>query len=50
MPGPTTAELRAIKRVEVPEDIVGTVIFLASNESAFITGQTIMVDGGQNFI
>ncbi|MEK7215099.1 MAG: SDR family NAD(P)-dependent oxidoreductase [Chloroflexota bacterium] len=48
--GPTTAELRAIKRAEVPEDIVGTVIFLASNESAFITGQTSMVDGGQNFI
>jgi NAD(P)-dependent dehydrogenase (short-subunit alcohol dehydrogenase family) len=37
---------RAIKRVAVPEDIVGTMIFLASPESDFITGQVIVVDGG----
>jgi len=37
---------RAIKRVEYPEDLVGTAIFLASSESDFITGQTIVVDGG----
>lgn len=38
--------IRAIKRVEYPEDLVGTAIFLASSESDFITGQTIVVDGG----
>jgi NAD(P)-dependent dehydrogenase (short-subunit alcohol dehydrogenase family) len=34
------------QRPEVPEDLVGTAIFLASDASAFITGQTIHVDGG----
>jgi NAD(P)-dependent dehydrogenase (short-subunit alcohol dehydrogenase family) len=38
--------LQAIKRPEVPGDLVGTVIFLASEDAAFITGQTICVDGG----
>jgi len=28
------------------EDLVGTVIFLASSDSDFITGQTIVIDGG----
>ena len=37
---------RAIARDEKPEDIVGTMVFLASPESDFITGQTIVVDGG----
>jgi NAD(P)-dependent dehydrogenase (short-subunit alcohol dehydrogenase family) len=39
---------RALKRDEVPEDLVGTLIFLASAESDFITGQTLAVDGGTN--
>jgi len=38
--------VRMLKRVEVPEDIVGTLIFLASDDSDFITGQTVVVDGG----
>jgi NAD(P)-dependent dehydrogenase (short-subunit alcohol dehydrogenase family) len=38
--------MRMLKRAEVPEDLVGTVIFLASDDSRFITGQTIVVDGG----
>jgi len=38
--------LRKIKRIEYPEDLVGTAIFLASADSDFITGQTIVVDGG----
>ena len=37
---------RALKRVELPEDLVGTVVFLLSDDSAFITSQTIAVDGG----
>ncbi len=35
-----------MKRLAQPEDICGTVIFLASEASAFITGQVIYVDGG----
>jgi len=37
---------RAIPRVQLPADIVGAVIFFASPESDFITGQTLVVDGG----
>ena len=37
---------RALKRDEQPEDLTGTLIFLASADSDFITGQTIAVDGG----
>ncbi|HEU0167828.1 MAG TPA: glucose 1-dehydrogenase [Chloroflexota bacterium] len=37
---------RIIQRPEVPEDLVGTALFLASEDSAFITGQVIHVDGG----
>ncbi len=37
---------QAIKRLEVPEDLVGTIAFLTSDDAAFITGQTIAVDGG----
>jgi NAD(P)-dependent dehydrogenase (short-subunit alcohol dehydrogenase family) len=39
---------RAIKRDEYPEDLLGALVFLASAESDFITGQTIAVDGGAN--
>jgi NAD(P)-dependent dehydrogenase (short-subunit alcohol dehydrogenase family) len=44
------AQARAIKRRETAEDLVGSVLFLASDDAAFITGQTINVDGGNNFI
>jgi len=37
---------RCIKRPETPEDLTGTVVFLASDDSDFLTGQTIAVDGG----
>jgi len=37
---------RALKRLMAPEDLVGTVLFLASPASDFITGQTFVVDGG----
>ncbi|MFI7513118.1 SDR family NAD(P)-dependent oxidoreductase [Micromonospora echinofusca] len=38
--------LQAIKRPGEAEDVVGTVLFLAGDDSAFVTGQTIMADGG----
>jgi 3-oxoacyl-[acyl-carrier protein] reductase len=38
-----------LKRPEAPQDLEGTVVFLASDDAAFITGQTINVDGGLNF-
>lgn len=41
------AQMQAIKRVEVPEDLVGAVSFLTSDDAAFITGQTLNVDGGR---
>ena len=41
------AQRRCLKRMEVPEDLVGTVIFLSSDASDFITGQSILVDGGE---
>ncbi|MDA8335059.1 MAG: 3-oxoacyl-ACP reductase FabG [Peptococcaceae bacterium] len=36
-----------LKRLGTPEDVVGAVLFLASEESDFVTGQTILVDGGR---
>jgi len=41
---------RALKRVQKPEDLVGIMLFLASPLSDFMTGQTVSVDGGQNFL
>jgi NAD(P)-dependent dehydrogenase (short-subunit alcohol dehydrogenase family) len=37
---------RAIKRDGYPEDLLGTLVFLASSDSDFVTGQSIVVDGG----
>jgi NAD(P)-dependent dehydrogenase (short-subunit alcohol dehydrogenase family) len=41
-----TRELQAIKRTQEPSDLVGAVSFFASDDAAFITGQTLPVDGG----
>ena len=41
-----TAKRQAIKRIETPEDLAKAVSFLASDDAAFITGQTLVVDGG----
>ena len=40
---------RSIKRLQTPEDLLGTLVFLASSDSDFMTGQTIVVDGGSVF-
>lgn len=40
----------AIKRASQPEDIVGAALFLTSPEAGYITGQTMVVDGGRQFI
>jgi NAD(P)-dependent dehydrogenase (short-subunit alcohol dehydrogenase family) len=37
---------RSIKRVQTPDDLLGTLVFLCSSDSDFMTGQTIVVDGG----
>jgi len=37
---------RAIQREAEPDDLLGAVVFLASDESAFVTGQTLVIDGG----
>jgi NAD(P)-dependent dehydrogenase (short-subunit alcohol dehydrogenase family) len=37
---------RAFKRDAYPQDLLGTLVFLASSDSDFVTGQSIVVDGG----
>jgi 3-oxoacyl-[acyl-carrier protein] reductase len=46
----SSAGLRALKRVQVPQDVVGAMLFLASPLSDFMTGQTVNVDGGISFL
>jgi NAD(P)-dependent dehydrogenase (short-subunit alcohol dehydrogenase family) len=41
---------RAIAREETPQDLVGAVSFLASDDAAFMTGQTLVVDGGSAMV
>ena len=39
-------QARSIKRRDLPQDVVGAAVFLCTAESDFITGQTLVVDGG----
>jgi len=43
------ARKRCLARIQTPEDLVGPAMFLASEQSGFITGQLINVDGGEFF-
>jgi NAD(P)-dependent dehydrogenase (short-subunit alcohol dehydrogenase family) len=51
--GKSSAEIvlqkRCLKRAALPQDIVGTAVFLGSHLSDFITGQLILIDGGASF-
>jgi NAD(P)-dependent dehydrogenase (short-subunit alcohol dehydrogenase family) len=40
---------RTLQRDQVPEDVVGAVVFLCGSGADFITGQSIVIDGGQTF-
>ena len=40
---------RTIQRDQLPEDVVGAVVFLCTADADFITGQTMVIDGGQYF-
>jgi NAD(P)-dependent dehydrogenase (short-subunit alcohol dehydrogenase family) len=40
---------RTIQRDQEPEDVVGAVVYLAGPAASFVTGQTIVIDGGQYF-
>jgi NAD(P)-dependent dehydrogenase (short-subunit alcohol dehydrogenase family) len=40
---------RTIQRDQEPDDVVGAVVYLAGPTSSFVTGQTIVIDGGQYF-
>jgi NAD(P)-dependent dehydrogenase (short-subunit alcohol dehydrogenase family) len=43
------AQGQAIRRVEVPDDLIGTISYLTSDDAAFVTGQMINVNGGRIF-
>jgi NAD(P)-dependent dehydrogenase (short-subunit alcohol dehydrogenase family) len=40
---------RVLVRDQYPEDILGAVVFFASDESSFVTGQSLVIDGGAYF-
>ena len=48
--GEASRASRAIPRDEHPEDLAGAVSFLASDDAAFVTGQTLVVDGGSAMV
>jgi NAD(P)-dependent dehydrogenase (short-subunit alcohol dehydrogenase family) len=47
--GAVSVAARTLQRDQLPEDVVGAVVFLATPAADFITGQTMVIDGGQYF-
>ena len=45
-PSSPIARIQCVLRAKTPEDLVGAVLFLASDASRFVTGQIINTDGG----
>ena len=45
-----TAEERALRREMTPEDLIGPLVFLCSDDARMVTGHTLVVDGGQIFV
>ncbi len=45
-PAQATLGSRALKREQTPEDLTGTLVYLLSSDSDFVTGHTVVVDGG----
>jgi NAD(P)-dependent dehydrogenase (short-subunit alcohol dehydrogenase family) len=43
---PTISAMQAIKKAAEPDDVVGAILFLSSEDSYFVTGQTLYADGG----
>ncbi|HRM94289.1 MAG TPA: SDR family oxidoreductase, partial [Alicycliphilus sp.] len=48
--GPVLVERTPLRRIGGDEDLMGAVVFLASNASRHITGQGLVVDGGASLI
>jgi NAD(P)-dependent dehydrogenase (short-subunit alcohol dehydrogenase family) len=44
-----SVKARVLQRDQLPADLVGAAVFFAGPDSAFITGQTLVVDGGAYF-
>src|SRR3990172_8320946 len=45
-----TAQERALRKELLPEDLVGPLVFLCSDDARMVTGHTLVVDGGQIFV
>jgi len=45
-----SAQANPVKRVGLPEDIASAVAFLSSDEASYVTGQTLLVDGGAKLV
>jgi NAD(P)-dependent dehydrogenase (short-subunit alcohol dehydrogenase family) len=45
----SVTRVAALKRIGEPREIAGAAIFLASEAGSFVTGQTLVVDGGSTF-
>jgi NAD(P)-dependent dehydrogenase (short-subunit alcohol dehydrogenase family) len=39
-----------LRRIGEPEDVAGTVVFLASRAGSYVTGETLLVDGGRTML